>query len=64
MLPVALAIADECAQYSTNSNEEDGELNKLNSFIKESSKEIMNIDEQQNTIPKIKADNIKKSLQD
>jgi hypothetical protein len=29
MLPVALAIADECAQYSTNLNEEDGELNKL-----------------------------------
>jgi hypothetical protein len=29
MLPVALAIADECAQYSINLNEEDGELNKL-----------------------------------
>jgi hypothetical protein len=68
MLPVALAIADECAQSSDNLIEEDGKLDRTNQkylhdvfFGKESSKQMMNIDKQQNDIARIKADNIRKS---
>lgn len=70
MLPVALAIADECVECSEHLIEGTGKLDKRMkrkiesrwSFpVKESSNEIINIDEQPNEISRNKADNLKKS---